>query len=149
MKGCNPAFTPGAGPELSLSQPEKNLLDEEGNRRFQSIVGATMYLAQVSRYDILYAVNQLARGMSKPSKAHMGAAKHLLRYWPGPRTSLSPTSREGLSSPPSPMPIGVMTQTTPSQRTSSRAQMAQSISKWDFKASPLNQQWTRSSSQPL
>ena len=42
-----------------------------------------MYLAQVSRYDILYAVNQLARGMSKPLKAHMGAAKHLLRYLAG------------------------------------------------------------------
>ena len=42
-----------------------------------------MYLAQVSRYDILYAVNQLARGMSKPPKTHIGAAKHLLRYLAG------------------------------------------------------------------
>ena len=39
-----------------------------------------MYLGQVTRYDIGYAVNQLARAMSKPSKAHMAAAKHLLRY---------------------------------------------------------------------
>ena len=43
-----------------------------------------MYLAQVSRYDILYAVNQLARAMSKPSKAHMAAAKYVLRYLAGP-----------------------------------------------------------------
>ena len=42
-----------------------------------------MYLAQVSRYDILYAVNQLARVMSEPSKANMGAAKHVLRYLAG------------------------------------------------------------------
>ena len=42
-----------------------------------------MYLAQVSRYDILDAVNQLARAMSKPSKAHMGAAKHVLWYLAG------------------------------------------------------------------
>ena len=42
-----------------------------------------MYLGQVTRYDILYAVNQLARAMSKPSKAHMAAAKHLLRYLAG------------------------------------------------------------------
>ena len=42
-----------------------------------------MYLAQVSRYDILYAVNQLARAMSKPSKAHMRAAKHVPRYLAG------------------------------------------------------------------
>ena len=79
MKDCNPAFTPGAGPELSLNQPETNLLDEKRKGRYQSIVGGTMYLAQVSRYDILYAVIQLARGMSKPSKAHVGVAKHLLR----------------------------------------------------------------------
>ena len=92
MSGCNPVFTPGAGPELSLTQLENNLLDEEGKRRYQSIVGATMYLAQVSRYDILYAVNQLARGMSKPSKAYMGAAKHLLATWLAPPTSSSPTS---------------------------------------------------------
>ena len=42
-----------------------------------------IYLAQVARYDILYAVNQLARAMSKPAKAHLGAAKHLLRYLAG------------------------------------------------------------------
>ena len=42
-----------------------------------------MYHAQASRYDILDAVNQLARAMSKPSKAHMGAAKHVLRYLAG------------------------------------------------------------------
>ena len=42
-----------------------------------------MYLAQVSRHDILYAVNQLARAMSKPSKAHIGVAKHVLRYLAG------------------------------------------------------------------
>ena len=42
-----------------------------------------IYVAPVSRYDILYAVNQLARAMSKPSKAHMRVAKHVLRYWAG------------------------------------------------------------------
>ena len=80
MRGCNPAYTPGVGPELSIDQPEENLLNEEGKRRYQSIADAAMYLEQVCRYDILYIVNQLARAMSKPSKAHMGAAKHLLCY---------------------------------------------------------------------
>ena len=83
MKDCHLAFKPGAGLELLLNQPEKNLPDEEGKRRYQSIVGASMYLTQVSRYDILYAVNQLERGVSKPSKAHMAAAKHLLCYLAG------------------------------------------------------------------
>ena len=42
-----------------------------------------MYLAQVTCYDILYAVNQLVGAMSKSAKAHMGAAKHLFRYLAG------------------------------------------------------------------
>ena len=46
-------------------------------------MGAVRYLTQVCRYDILYTVNQLARAISKPSKAHMGAAKYLLRYLAG------------------------------------------------------------------
>ena len=29
MRGCNPAYTSGVGPELSLDQPEENLLNEE------------------------------------------------------------------------------------------------------------------------
>ena len=56
---------------------------EEGNWRYQEINGAMMCLAQVIHYDLLYAVNQLARAMSKPVKPHMGAAKHLLRYLAG------------------------------------------------------------------
>ena len=47
------------------------------------IIGSVMYLAQVRRYHILNSVNQLARAMSNPSKAYMGAAKHLFRYLAG------------------------------------------------------------------
>ena len=79
MGNCNPAHTPGVGKELSLDHPEENLLNKEDKRRFQAITGSVMYLGQVTRYDIGYAVNQLARAMSKPSKARMAAAKHLLR----------------------------------------------------------------------
>ena len=42
-----------------------------------------MYPGRVTRCDILYAVNKQARAMSKPSKAHMAAAKHLLRSLAG------------------------------------------------------------------
>ena len=83
MSDCTTA--PTLEPERSLNQPDKHLLDEEGKRRYQSIVGATTYLAHFSRHDILYAVNQLAREMFKPSKAHMGVVKHLLRYFTGSR----------------------------------------------------------------
>ena len=39
-----------------------------------------MYVSQVLRYDIMYAVGQLARPMAKPSKIYMVAVKHILRY---------------------------------------------------------------------
>ena len=94
MRGCNPAYTPGVGPELSLIQPEENLLNDEGKRRYQSITGAAMYLAQVGRNDILYTFNQLARIMSRPSMAHMGTTKHLLRYLAG-STDSSITYKQG------------------------------------------------------
>ena len=83
MGNCNPAHTPGVGKKLSLDQPEENLLNKEDKRRFQAITGSVMCLGQVTRYTVGYDVNQLARAMSKPSKAHMAAAKHLLRYLAG------------------------------------------------------------------
>ena len=53
-----------------------------------------MCLGQVSHYDILYAVNQLARAISKPSKAHMAAANNLLRCLAGTVDSVI-TYKEG------------------------------------------------------
>ena len=56
MEGYNSAYTPGVGPEASLNQLEEKLLNEE-KWHYQAITGAAMYLAQVTRYDILCAVN--------------------------------------------------------------------------------------------
>ena len=53
-----------------------------------------MYLAQITRYDIRYAANQLGRAMSKPAKAHMGAAMHLLPYL-AEATDLSTPCKQG------------------------------------------------------
>lgn len=72
---CNLVFTPGAEPELSLNQPERDFLDKEGKRRCQSIVGATMYLERVSWHDVLNTVDQLGRGMSKSSQGSYGGSK--------------------------------------------------------------------------
>ena len=88
---CSPTDNPGVGSELSLDQPGEKLLNNEDKQRFQAITGSVMYLGQMTRDDILYSVNQLARAMSKPSKAHMTAAKHLFSTWPGQWTSSSRT----------------------------------------------------------
>ena len=98
MGNCNSTYTPGVGSELSLDHSEEKLLNKEDKPHFQAITGSVMYLGHVTRYDILYSVNQLARSMSKPSKAHMAAATYLrFSTWPGQRT-LPLYTRNGVSS---------------------------------------------------
>eukprot|EP00752_Nemacystus_decipiens_P018060 g16192.t1 len=94
MSDCKPTSTPGYGSEISNIQPEDTLLDEEETRKYQGIVGSLMYITQVLRYDIMYATSQLARPMAKPSKTHMVAAKHTLRYLAG-TTDFSITYKKG------------------------------------------------------
>ena len=83
MSECKATNTPGYGPEFSNQQPDEMLLYEEEKKRYQDIGGCLMYVFQVLRYDIMYAVGQLARPMAKPSKIHMVAAKHTLHYLAG------------------------------------------------------------------
>ena len=72
-----------AGAELSLDQPDDTLLDPTATKLYKSITRFRMLLSQYTRFDITYAVNQLVRAMNKPSKLHMTAAKHFLRYLKG------------------------------------------------------------------
>ena len=95
MSEFKPTNTPGYGPELSNQQPAETLLDEEEKKRYQGFVGCLMYVPQVLRYDILYAVGQLARPMAKPSKIYMVAAKHTLRYLAGTTDFSITYKREG------------------------------------------------------
>ena len=83
MANCKPVGTPGFGSEVSTKKLEKTLLSKEETQRYQAIKGSVMYLAHILRYDIMYGSGQLARAMSRPTKVHMGAAKHLLRYLAG------------------------------------------------------------------
>ena len=80
MQDANAAHTPGYGPELSAEQPEDKLLEADATKLYQSFTGSLLYLAQCTRYDLCYAVNQLTRACSKPAEIHMTAAKHALRY---------------------------------------------------------------------
>ena len=60
MAGCNPVHPTGAGTERSTDQPDDLLLDSQRTELCQSITGSLMFLSQCTRYDITYAVNQLA-----------------------------------------------------------------------------------------
>ena len=70
MQDCNPASTPSYGTELSLDQPADTLLDEDGIKAHQSLVWCLLHISRTSHWDISYAVLELTRATSKPSKAH-------------------------------------------------------------------------------
>jgi len=55
-------------------------------KQYQSIVGSLLYLAIASRPDIQHAVSTVAKYNSKPSEAHLTAAKRILRYLSGTKT---------------------------------------------------------------
>ena len=83
MQEANPVSTPGYGAELSMDQPEDQLLGTADKKLFQQITGSLLYLSQCSRFDLSYAVHQLTRACSNPAQVHMTAAKHVLRYLRG------------------------------------------------------------------
>ena len=94
MQDTNAAHTPGYRQELSAEQPEDKLLGTEATKLYQSISGSLLYLAQCTRYDLCYAVDQLTRACSKPAEIHLTAAKHALRYLRG-TTDLSIVYKRG------------------------------------------------------
>jgi transposase InsO family protein len=50
------------------------------DKKYSALVGALLYLANCTRPDVAYAVNQLARFMSNPRRVHWLAAQRVLRY---------------------------------------------------------------------
>ena len=80
---CKSTYTPGVGKELSLDQPEERIPSMEeitafpGHHRQRNVPWTGDSLWHLIRR------HQLVRALSNPSKAHMTAAKHLLRYLAG------------------------------------------------------------------
>ena len=65
--------------ELSADEATANKLMEEYNLDFASCVGALIYLA-LTRTDIIFAVNKLAKFTRRPGENHIKALLHLLGY---------------------------------------------------------------------
>lgn len=62
-------------------------LDTDQAVVYRTIVGATIYLSNITRPDIAYTTGQLARMMAKPNTNHLSIAKGLLRYLNGTTTA--------------------------------------------------------------
>ena len=75
MSNCNPTSTPmESNLTLSPANVVMNLPE------YRSIVGAVLYLARLTRPDVLPSVSILSRYLHCPGSDHITAAKRILRY---------------------------------------------------------------------
>jgi hypothetical protein len=65
--------------DCSASKEAAKLLEQEYNIDFASCVGSLIYLG-MTRCDIVYATNKLAKFTRLPGRVHFGVLLHLLRY---------------------------------------------------------------------
>ena len=65
-----------SGSKLVKATDDDELVDTE---LYQSAVGSLLYLSTKTRPDIAYAVGNVARFLSKPSKIHWIAVKRIMR----------------------------------------------------------------------
>ena len=80
-----PSYTPGIPNTLvsSLDSPAPDDTEQRDfmqQRPFRSRIGSLLWLARVSRPDIAYQVNALARVAHNPGKRHWDDSTYLLRY---------------------------------------------------------------------
>ena len=81
MKNCKPARTPvSSGLKLLKATDESDMADAT---MYQSAVGNLLYLSGWTRPDIAFAVSNVARFCSNPTKEHWTAVKRILRYLKG------------------------------------------------------------------
>ena len=82
MEKVKPASTPAPVGDLYLPIDKKDpqLLNKKQTIQYQSMIGALLYAANITRIDIAFIVGQLCRYTSKPCVHHMQAATHVFRY---------------------------------------------------------------------
>jgi len=83
MENCNPVATP-ADPNTKLTKEmgpkDKADIEEMKNTPYLEAVGTLLYISQISKPDIAYAVNNVSCFCNNPGKAHWNAVKRIFRY---------------------------------------------------------------------
>lgn len=79
MSNCNPTHTPM---EHRLKLSKASQADEVDSTEYRSVVGSLRYLLH-TRPDLSFAVGYVSRFMDRPTKEHMTAVRHILRYVKG------------------------------------------------------------------
>ncbi|GFR76714.1 retrovirus-related pol polyprotein from transposon tnt 1-94 [Elysia marginata] len=77
MTDCKPKYTPCA---INLNKFLNEPAEKADARLHKEIVGSLIYIMTATRPDLCYVVTRLSQYMAEPTKNHMVAAKHVLRY---------------------------------------------------------------------
>ena len=77
LANCTSVSTPESQEKISSTQEGDMVTDLT---KYRSLLGAALYLAHVTRVDIMHAVHKLSRFMHAPNQSHMTAATRIYRY---------------------------------------------------------------------
>ena len=80
MSNCRPKTFPC---DASINAMNNDSQELDDPRLYREIIGSLIYIMVGTRPDLCYVVTKLSQYMSKPTKAHLGLAKHVLRYLKG------------------------------------------------------------------
>lgn len=83
MLDCKATKTPGNPNEKLSAKMVSDENDLTGKVPYQELIGSLLYVAQITRPDIAFCVNNVSRFNSKHSEEHWDAALHILRYLKG------------------------------------------------------------------
>ena len=73
---ANSPLSPNDAPELDTS----DLLDDNGIKKFQSMIGALQWCLTLGRFDIAVAVMSLSSFRAAPREGHLKRAQHIYGY---------------------------------------------------------------------
>ncbi|KAE9345036.1 hypothetical protein PF008_g8939 [Phytophthora fragariae] len=79
-KPQNTPMVPKTRLDKLIDEPSAEEVAEMQAKPFRQVVGSLLYLARVSRPDLSFTINQLARHCATPRKEAWAAAKYALRY---------------------------------------------------------------------
>ncbi|CAI7773672.1 unnamed protein product, partial [Closterium sp. NIES-54] len=81
VTGGRTVMTPfPAGFKLKKAAEEDDVLEDEQQNEYQSLIGSVMYAAVHTRPDASFGVGQLARVVQRPTEEQLEVAKRLVRY---------------------------------------------------------------------
>ncbi|CAI7807943.1 unnamed protein product [Closterium sp. NIES-53] len=79
-EGCTVITPFPAGYKLQKADEDDDVVEDELQNEYQTLIGSVMYAAVHTRPDASFGVGQLARVVQQPTEEHLEVAKRMVRY---------------------------------------------------------------------